>query len=156
METGQPGRISGALAELVAGLNPAKSKTFLLALGLSGLAAWVWVRGSGESPQRFPFYGVIGTSYAGGFLIGLIFRRVLGITAMLGAFFLAGFVLLHLLPVDTSKARKAFADSTSWAQQEASRGRQSLLHLLPSGSAAGVGAFLGARRRRSLVGETPA
>jgi hypothetical protein len=149
MDTNPRNRITTWLREAAAGLNPAKSTTFLLAVGLGGLATWVWFRGSGDSPSRFPFYGVIGTSYAGGFLIGLLFRSVLRITAIFAAFLLAGYALLHFMPVDTSQARKAVADSTTWAQQEASRARAHLLHLLPSGSAAGLGAFAGARRRRN-------
>jgi hypothetical protein len=156
MDTDPRNRITAWLRDAATGLNPAKSKTFLLALGLSALAAWVWFRGSGEPSQRFPLYGVIGTSYAGGFLIGLVFRRVLRITAILGAFFLAGFALLHFMPMDTSKARRMVADSATWAQEETSRARRYLFQLLPSGTAAGVGAFAGARRRRNRGDHPPA
>jgi hypothetical protein len=149
METGQRGKTLGALVGLVAGLNPAKSPTFLLAFGLSALAAWVWFRGSGEARRPFPVYGVIATSYAGGFLIGMIFRNMLKITAIVATMVLSGFALANCFGVDASKAKQAVAEGSTWAQEKAGRVKGYLMHLLPSGTAAGVGAFAGARRRRS-------
>jgi uncharacterized membrane protein (Fun14 family) len=154
MDDGQRGKILGGLAGLVAGISPLKSLTFLLALGVAAVAAWVWFKQSGDPQPPFPIYGAIAASFAGGFLIGRVFRKVVKTAALLAAIALGGLALLGYARVDTSKAREAVAAGTTWVQDQAGRAREYLLRFLPSGSAAGTGVFAGAgRRRRGGVGK---
>ena len=155
MVTDQRSKILGGLAGLAAGLSPMKSFTFLLALGVAALGAWVWFKQSGDPRPPFPRYGIIAVSYAGGFIIGRLFWKVVKTAAILAAIVLGGFALLNRAHVDTSKARQEVEAGSSWLQEQASRAEDYLLHLLPSGGAAGVGVFAGARRKRNAGDETP-
>jgi hypothetical protein len=155
MDTDQRGKILGGLTGLAAGLSPMKSVTFLLALGVAAVAAWVWFKQSGDPRPPFPRYGIIAVSYAGGFIIGRLFWKIVKTAAILAALVLGGLALLHYARVDDSKARQAVANGSTWVQDEVGRAKHYLLHLLPSGGAAGVGVFAGARRRRSSGDDQP-
>src|SRR5690349_6466180 len=98
----RPGKISDVLVNLGAGLNPMKSCTFLVALGVTALAAWAWLKKSGEPGPHFPFYGTIAVSYAAGFLIGRLFWKLIKTTSVVAAFVLGGLAPLSWAPVDTS------------------------------------------------------
>lgn len=149
MDAEKGGRIAGGLAELTAGLSPMNSFTFLAAAGVAAFGAWVWFRQSGDARAPFPVYGTIAASYAGGFLIGRVFRKVLKTAVILAVIILAGFALLNRFHVDTSKGTRAVKAGSTWVQDQSARAKDYLLHLLPSGGAAGVGVFAGARRRRN-------
>src|SRR5262249_13606934 len=95
----------------------------------------------------FPLYGTIAASYAGGFLIGRLFWKVIKTAAIVAAIVLGGLALLNWAHVDTSKAKEVNKASSTWVRNHASRTKDYLLHFLPSGGAAGVGAFAGSRRR---------
>jgi hypothetical protein len=155
MDTNQRGKIAGGLSGLAAGLSPMNSFTFLLALAVTAVGAWSWLKQSGDPRPPFPFYGIIAASYAGGFLIGRVFWKVLKTAAIVAAIVLGGLFLLGRAHVDTSKARKEVQAGSAWVQDEASRTKKYLLHYLPSGGAAGVGVFAGGRRRRGDRGDTP-
>jgi hypothetical protein len=148
MEPNQRSRIAGVLAGVISGLSPFKSLTFLMALGVAALAAWVWFKRSGDTQAAFPVYGTIAASYAGGFMIGRIFRKLIKAVAITAVLVLAGFALLNRAHVDTSKAKEVVQAGSTWAQDRASRAKDYLMHLLPSGGAAGFGVFAGGRRRR--------
>jgi hypothetical protein len=137
----------GWLASLAAGLNPMKSFTFVLALGVTALAAWKWFNQSGDPRPPFPLYGAIAASYAGGFLIGRLFWKVLKTAAIVAAILLGGLTVLNRAHVDTSKAKEEAEAGSAWVRNEASRAKHYLLHFLPSGAGAGVGVFAGGRRR---------
>jgi hypothetical protein len=141
------------LADLAAGLNPMRSFTFLLALSVIALAAWSWFKQSGEPRPPFPLYGTIAASYAGGFLIGRLFRKVVKTAAIIAAIVLGGLALLNRAQVNTSKAREATEAGSTWVQNEAKQAKDYLFHLLPSGGAAAVGVFAGSRRRAGSGGK---
>ena len=147
MDKSRQSKLSGGLTGLAAELNPIKSFTFVLALGVTALAAWIWVNRSGDPRPPFPFYGTIAASYAAGFLIGRLFWKVVKTAAIVSAILLGGLVLLNRVHVDTSKAREATEVGSAWVRNQASRAKHFLLHFLPSGGAAGVGVFAGGRRR---------
>jgi hypothetical protein len=154
MDSGQRGRIAGGLAGLAAGLSPLNSFTFVVALILTAIGAWSWFRQSGEPRSSFPLYATIAASYAGGFLIGRVFRTVLKTAAVVAAILIGGLALLNHAHVDTSKAKQAVEAGSSWAQQQATQAKKYLRHWLPSGTFAGIGVFAGGRRRR-IKSETP-
>jgi hypothetical protein len=149
MDTSQRNKSLGWLVGVAAGLNPMKSLTFLLALGVAGMGAWTWFNHSGNPRAPFPHYGAIAASYATGFIIGRVFWKIVKTVAVLAAIALGGLALLNHTGVDDSKAKDAVAKGSVWVHQEAGSAKHYLLHLLPSGGAAGVGAFVGGRRRRN-------
>jgi uncharacterized membrane protein (Fun14 family) len=125
------------------------SFTFILALIVTAFGAWAWFKQAGDIPARFPWYGTVAGSYAGGFLIGRVFRRVLKVAALMAAILVVGLVLLNRAHVDTSKVSHAVESGSTWVQQRAIRTTDYLLHLLPSGAAAAVGAFAGRGQKRA-------
>ena len=147
MEQDERKSISAGILGVIAGLNPFTSVTFLIALAVLASAAWVWFRHSGEPGQTFPIYGAVAASYAGGFLIGRVFRRVLKIAAIIAAIVLGSLALLNRAHLDTSKAQQAVKASSTWLEENSARARDYLMHLLPSGVAGGAGVFFGGRRR---------
>ena len=82
MEKSQQNQAWRGFAGLAAGLNPMKSVTFVLALGVTVLAAWKLLKHSGDPRPAFPWYGMIAVSYAGGFLIGRVLGRALKTVAV--------------------------------------------------------------------------
>jgi len=149
MEPNNRNKLLGGLLGVAVKLNPLTSVSFLLALAVVALGTWVWFRHSGESGHGFPVYGAVGASYAGGFLIGRVFRRVLKIAAIVAAIVLGGLGLLNRAHLDTSKAEQAVRAGSTWVEDKAGRAKDYLMHLLPSGTAGGVGVFAGGRRRRN-------
>jgi hypothetical protein len=154
MNTDQQGKVTSGLASLAAGLNPLKSTTFLLALALMAVAGLNWLRQSGDPQPSFPLYGTIAVSYAGGFLLGRLLWRVLKTAAIVAALALGGLALLNRVHVDTSKAKDAAEQSSTWVRNEAGRAKHYLVQFLPSGGAAGLGVFAGGRRGRRGGNET--
>jgi len=147
LERSQQSERLGWPASLAAGLNPMKSLTFVLALGVTALAAWKWFNQSGDPRPPFPLYGAIAASYAGGFLIGRLFWKVLKTAAIVAALLLGGLAVLNRAHVDTSKAKQEAEAGSAWVRKEAGQARHYLLHFLPSGGGAGLGVFAGGRRR---------
>lgn len=155
MDDSARGRLAGGVAGFLAGLNPLNSKTFILALVIAGFAAWRW-QAHADDPQRvFPIYGVVAASYGGGYLIGRLFRRMLKLVAIAAALVISSLVVLKVVHVDTTKARESVTAGASWLQQQGERAQESLMHLLPSGTAAGFGAFAGGRRRGAAPATEP-
>lgn len=154
MDSTHRNRLAGGLAGFLAGLNPLNSKTFLFALAVTAFAAWRW-QGHADDPARsFPVYGVVAASYGGGYLIGRIFRRMLKLVAVTAALVISSLVVLKVAHVDTTKARESVTAGASWLQQQTDRVQDSLMRLLPSGTAAGFGAFAGGRRRGNATPST--
>src|SRR5688500_10918119 len=114
MIANERGKLMGGLAGVASGLSPMNSFTFIVALGISASAAWVWFKESGEVRRPFPIYGAIAASYAGGFLIGRVFRRIVKTAAIVAAIVLGGLMLLNYVRVDTSKARHAVEAGSTW------------------------------------------
>jgi hypothetical protein len=125
------------------------SFTFLLAFGVAALAGWNWLKEPSEPRPPFPLYGIIAASYAAGFLIGRVFRKVVKTAALAAAIVLGGLAVLNRAHVDTSQAKQASEAGSTWVQSQARRAKDYLIHLLPSGAAASLGVFAGSRRRNS-------
>lgn len=156
MSNNQQRNLLGLLANLGGELNPLRSFTFPCALGITAFAAWAWLEKSAEPRPRFPWYGAMAVSYAGGFLIGRVFWKVLKTAAIVAAIVLGGLALLNRVDVDTSKAKEAAEADSAWVRKQASLAKHFLVHLLPSSLAAGVGAFTGGRRRGGNHDKDPA
>jgi uncharacterized membrane protein (Fun14 family) len=99
-----------------------------------------------SAPATFRF----GASYVGGFFLGWTFRRFLKVTLLLSG---ATFVLIALgkklgwWELDWVAMEGQVRHSLAWVQGEAGAFKQFLTGYLPSAGAAGVGAFLGFRRK---------
>ncbi len=143
------GGLAGWLFGLVAGFSPLSSFTFLLALGLMGFATWAWLHQPSDTPPPFPVYGTVAASYAGGFLIGRIFRRLLKLLALGAALLIGGLFLLSRTHLDTTRARHAVEAGAHWMEEKTTSAMDYLMHFLPSGGAAGVGVFAGGGRKKS-------
>jgi hypothetical protein len=147
MSTDQRSRLAEGLSGFAANLNPLNSRTFVLALFVVGVGTWRWFRQSGEPQSNFPFYATIAASYAGGFLVGRLFRVLIKTTALVVAVVLGGLVLLNRVQVDTTKAKQAVQTGSSWAEDQVVRAKKYLLHWLPAGGVAGFGVVVGSRRK---------
>ncbi|MCX6922971.1 MAG: FUN14 domain-containing protein [Verrucomicrobia bacterium] len=92
----------------------------------------------------------LGVSYLGGFFLGWAFRRFLK-----GALLVSGAIILLIglakklgwIDLDWASIEAHVRSSLAWFQGEAGTIRQFLFGYLPSAGAAGIGAFLGFRRR---------
>lgn len=101
---------------------------------------WHWNR-------PFPFYVRMGASYVAAYCIGWLFRRVVRLILVLGALGLALLGLGKLAGWDTTRTWEQLVQGSEWTRHEADAGKNYLKGLLPSASAAGVGMFMGFRRR---------
>ena len=170
-------RILGAVfgAAAAGGDGPWRARTVLLALFVVVVGLGFWLRdvAKGPSPptaahvsapaepaasgggwdftRPVPGYVRICASYIGGFFIGWAFRRFIRVA-------LALIVLAALLVGvgkyagwNTSPAETKVKESATWVKHEAAAAREYLKGLLPSASAAAVGAFLGFRRKGKRV-----
>jgi uncharacterized membrane protein (Fun14 family) len=99
-----------------------------------------------SAPATFRF----GASYVGGFFLGWTFRRFLKGTLLLSG---AAIVLIAFgkktgwVELDWVAMEGHVRHSLAWLQGEAGAFKQFLTGYLPSAGAAGVGAFLGFRRK---------
>jgi len=99
-----------------------------------------------SAPATFRF----GASYVGGFFLGWTFRRFLKVTLLLSG---AAIVLIAFgkklgwFELDWVAMEGHVRHSLAWLQGEAGAFKQFLIGYLPSAGAAGVGAFLGFRRK---------
>ncbi len=105
-----------------------------------------------RSPARVPAPVIfrLGISYAGGFFVGWALRRFLKLTLAMA---LAAILLLVLLrkmgwmDFDWSSADQHVRHTLVWAHSEAGEIKHLLTAFLPSSTAAGLGVFLGFRRK---------
>jgi uncharacterized membrane protein (Fun14 family) len=113
-----------------------------------------------ETPQGwsrpFPFYVPIGASYAAGFCLGWVFRKLIRLIVMTAALVVALLALGRFVGCDTSRSQEQVKHTGEWAQHEVTAAEDYLKHLLPSVGAGGVGTFLGFRRRGQAVAARPA
>lgn len=98
------------------------------------------------APATFRF----GASYLGGFFLGWTLRRFLKLTLLLAG---AAFVLIAIarkfgwFEVDWAAVEGHVRHSLTWLQGEAGAFKEFITGYLPSAGAAGVGAFIGFRRK---------
>ena len=99
-----------------------------------------------SAPATFRF----GASYVGGFFLGWTFRRFLKLTLLLSGAAIALIALgkkLGWFELDWAALEGHVRHSLAWLQGEAGAFKQFITGYLPSAGAAGIGAFLGFRRK---------
>ena len=99
-----------------------------------------------SAPATFRF----GASYVGGFFLGWTFRRFLKLTLLLSGMAIALIALgkkFGWFELDWAALESHVRHSLAWLQGEAGAFKQFITGYLPSAGAAGVGAFLGFRRK---------
>jgi uncharacterized membrane protein (Fun14 family) len=99
-----------------------------------------------SAPATFRF----GASYLGGFFLGWTFRRFLRMTLLLSGAAIVLIVLAKKLgwfELDWAAVESHLRHSLAWVQGEAGAFKEFVTGYLPSAGAAGVGAFLGFRRK---------
>ncbi|HEV2435484.1 MAG TPA: hypothetical protein VG077_05745 [Verrucomicrobiae bacterium] len=106
--------------------------------------------------KPFPFYVPMGVSYAAGFCIGWVFRRLIRIILAFTALVITLLALGKFAGCDVTPAQERVKHTSNWVQQEATTAKDYLQHLLPSVGAGGVGTFLGFRRRGKAAAARPA
>jgi uncharacterized membrane protein (Fun14 family) len=171
-------RLLGSIlgAAVASGDGPWRAKTVWVAVLITALGFGLWVRDAatndGNSPatasgiavstdgtakpatwdfsRPLPGYAQVSGSYIGGFVLGWLFRRFIRMALALAA----GLVLLlgigKYAGWDAPKTEVRIKEGTAWVEREAVAMKDYLSGLLPSASAAGVGGFLGLRRRAKL------
>jgi uncharacterized membrane protein (Fun14 family) len=112
--------------------------------------------GSGlDWSKPLPGYVRISASYVVAYCIGWLFRRVMRLILVAGA---VGLLLLgygKLAGWDMTPAQEKMKRGGEWAQREATTAKDYLRGLLPSATAAGIGMFLGFRRRNNVGTSEP-
>jgi uncharacterized membrane protein (Fun14 family) len=98
-----------------------------------------------------PRYVWIGASYVGGFFIGWAFRRFLRLALALVALAVLLVGLGKYAGWNTSPTETKVKERAAWVRHEATAATDYLKSLLPSTSAAAVGAFLGFRRKDKTI-----
>ena len=96
-----------------------------------------------------PFMSKFGFSLFVGVTVGLIFRTFLRMTFIALALIVAvgaGLSYLHI-NVDISAVKADTSQASSWLMDQGYRLREVLFNALPSSTAAGVGFFLGFKKR---------
>ena len=162
-------------AAAAGGDGPWRARTVLLALFVVVVGLGFWVRDAAKGPppstathvmtptekassagawdftQPVPGYVRICASYIGGFFIGWAFRRFIRVALALCVMAALLVGLGKYAGWNTSSAETKVKESATWVQHEAAAAREYLKGLLPSASAAAVGAFLGFRRKGKQV-----
>ena len=107
--------------------------------------------GSWDFTRPVPGYVRICASYIGGFFIGWAFRRFLRLALALVALAVLLVGLGKYAGWNISPAETEVKERAAWIRHEATAATDYLKGLLPSTSAAAVGAFLGFRRKDKAV-----
>ncbi len=95
-----------------------------------------------------PTLVALAPSFLGGFLIGRLARRAKRTTFLLTALALGLVYLAGRMGLDAGVVEAWVRNASAWAGENIDGARRSLAALLPSATAAGVGGFLGFRRKR--------
>lgn len=159
------------------GNGPWRSKSVLAALAavVAGLGLWVSdIRTNAPATpsldppnpstadshwnwgKPFPGYVRVGISYVAAYCIGWLFRRLLRLILVGSALVIALLAYGKFAGWDMTHTREKIKRSGEWAQREVTTTKDYLTGLLPSATAAGIGMFLGFRRRNSTGISIPA
>ncbi|MHB1308186.1 MAG: FUN14 domain-containing protein [Limisphaerales bacterium] len=98
------------------------------------------------APATFRF----GASYLGGFFLGWVSRRFIKLSLLLAGGAMALVAIgkkLGWIDLDWASIEGQIQQAISWTHHEAGALKQFLTGIFPSAAAAGVGAFLGFRRK---------
>lgn len=150
---------------------PWKAKSMWIALAMVVLGGGLYLKDPGNSgtvaketrtvtatdqatpssaDAHFPAPFRLGVSYMGGFLIGWGFRRFIRLSVSVSLAALAVVTLgrnLGWIDLDWTMLEGQVRQTTAWIQGEAGTFKDFLESYLPSAGTAGVGAFLGFRRK---------
>jgi uncharacterized membrane protein (Fun14 family) len=161
-------------AEL-AGLCAVRSLRWAVLLMLLGGVLWVrqvWSKPAAESstssaptvgevgpPNRSPASFRLGAGYAGGFLLGFLFRRFLKVTSVVAVLLLAavaGLRSVGVLEVDWAAWEAQIRAGVDWSHHQAGVLKSVAEGYLPSTAATGWGLWRGLRRKTEKIAVPPA
>lgn len=165
-------------AAVAGGDGPWRAKTVWVAVLITVVGFGLWVRDAAKGGSEVPAANEISTSSAGtaestrwnfsdplpgyvqvsgscigGFILGWLFRRFIRLALALAALLALLVGVGKYAGWDSSKAADKIKSGTAWVGREAAEARNYLSGMLPSASAAGIGGFLGLRRRAKLPPE---
>lgn len=115
--------------------------------------------GSVGTPSRSPATFRLGAGYAGGFLLGFLFRRFLKVTSVVVALLLAGVAGLRslgVLDMDWAAWEAQIRAGLDWSHQQAGVLKSVAEGYLPSTAATGWGLWRGLRRKVERIAAPPA
>jgi uncharacterized membrane protein (Fun14 family) len=115
--------------------------------------------GEVTSPNRSPATFRLGAGYAGGFLLGFLFRRFLKVTSIVAALLLAavaGLRSVGVLEVDWAAWEAQIRAGVDWSHHQAGVLKSVAEGYLPSTAATGWGLWRGLRRRTEKIAAPPA
>lgn len=115
--------------------------------------------GEVASPNRSPATFRLGAGYAGGFLLGFLFRRFLKVTSVVAALLLAavaGLRSLGVIEVDWAAWEAQIRAGLDWSHQQAGVVKSVAEGYLPSTAATGWGLWRGLRRKVERIAAPPA
>jgi uncharacterized membrane protein (Fun14 family) len=162
-------------AAVASGDGPWRAKTVHLALFVVVVGLGFWLHGAAKGPpppapagvtapareaasgggwdfaRPVPGYVQICASYIGDFFIGWALRRFLRLALAVAVLAVLLVGLGKYAGWNTSPAETDVKERAVWVQHEATAAKDYLKGLLPSTSAAAVGAFFGFRRKGKLV-----
>jgi uncharacterized membrane protein (Fun14 family) len=110
--------------------------------------------GSVGTPGRSPATFRLGAGYAGGFLLGFLFRRFLKVTSVAAALLLvavAGLRSVGVLEVDWAAWEAQIRAGVDWSHHQAGVLKSVVEGYLPSTAATGWGLWRGLRRRTEKI-----
>ena len=104
---------------------------------------------SGLTQALTPFMTHVGFSLFVGVIVGLIFRTFLRMALTITALIVAAAMALSYfhINVDLTAVKTNASQATSWLSDQGYRLKDMLFNALPSSTAAGIGFFLGLKRR---------
>ncbi|HLP85835.1 MAG TPA: hypothetical protein VK157_15905 [Phycisphaerales bacterium] len=151
--------IAGGAAGFGMGMlfSPLKSKIFFLVLAATAASAgWLVFRatnGAGESTaldSAAPWMLRAGVSFIAAFVFAFLVRKVIKVALLVGAILIGGAVLIHKLGLglstsDIDHLKDNVAETAQAVQRTADSLWATIKPYLPSGGAAGVGLWRGAR-----------
>ena len=112
-------------------------------------------RASEEQSKPLPAYILVSASYVAGYCIGWFFRRVFRMLIFVVALAVGLLTLGRLTGYDLKPAQEQVKTAGTWAKRELDSVKEQLKRMLPSATGAGVGLFLGFRRRGRANPVTP-
>jgi hypothetical protein len=97
--------------------------------------------------KPFPIYVRMSMSYAAGYCIGWLFRKLVRLILVAIALAIALLAYGKFAGFDLKHTEEQVKRGGEWAQHEATTAKDYLKHLLPSAAAGGIGTFVGFLRR---------
>ncbi len=106
--------------------------------------------------KPFPGYVRMSLSYAAGYCIGWLFRKLIRLILVVFALAIALLAYGKFAGFDLKHTQEQVKRGGEWAENEATTAKDYLKHLLPSAFAGGIGTFAGFLRRNRASRTRPA